>query len=134
MINSLKTLRNVSKLKIFYILSLVILATLLIFAVFKPFAEGTTYTEIGRQSLLKTQDEWILQFDILNHEGRDVKYTIHTLVSGQDYQEDFMVRDGEKSTYIHHVNAGNIGNGQVTYRIYKENESSPVDQGTYYLK
>ena len=127
-------MRQISKLKIFYLLSLAILAVLFVLAVFKPFASGANYTEVGRQSLLKTQDEWILQFDILNHENKDVKYTIRILFSDKDYHEDFLVKNGGKFTYIHHINENTIGNGQVTYKIFKENADQPFEQATYYLK
>jgi hypothetical protein len=129
-------MKRMSKLKLFLIFSLIILAALFVLAVFKPFATGANYTEVARQSLLQTQNEWILQFDILNHEGKDVNYTIHILFSDKDniYSEDFVVRDGGKFTYIHHINKNTIGNGRVAYKIYKEKAEQPFEQGTYYLK
>jgi hypothetical protein len=129
-----KAMRKITKLQIFYVVSLLILATLFVLAIFKPFASGSNYTQVSRQSLLQTQDEWIFQFDVLNHEGLDVRYTIHFLFGGQDYQENFMVRDGGKFTYIHHIRKENAGSGNVDYKLYKENSSEPIEQGTYYLK
>jgi hypothetical protein len=125
---------NIPRLKIIYILSLAILAAILIMAVFKPFTTGSNYTEVARQSLLKTQDEWILQMDILNHEGKDVTYRIHILISDTDYHEDFVVRDGGKYTYVHHIKQNTLEDGRVDYRIYKEKDSEPFEQGVYYLK
>jgi hypothetical protein len=126
--------RRITKLKIIFILSLMVLAALFVMAVFKPFASGGSYTEVSRQSLLQNQEEWIFQFDILNHEGGDVRYSIQMEFSGKDYREDFVVRDGGKFTYIHHIKQNTFASGQVSYRIYKENAKEPFETGTYYLK
>ncbi len=129
-----KTLKRITNLKMVYIVSLLLLATLFVLAVFKPFATGASYTQISRQSLLHNPGEWILQFDLFNHEGHDVRYSIQILFGGNDYREDFVVKNGGKFTYIHHIPDADIGNGQVTYRIYKEDGSQPFEQATYYLK
>jgi hypothetical protein len=127
-------MKKITKLQVFYIISLLILATLFVLAIFKPFASGSNYTQVSRQSLLQTQDEWIFQFDILNHEGHVVRYTIHFLFGGQDFHETFIVRDGGKFTYIHHIKKEDAGSGSVEYKLYKENSSEPIEEGSYYLK
>jgi hypothetical protein len=128
------SINKLTRFQLVYIISLVILVVVLIFAVLKPFASGGQYTEISRESLLNKDDEWILQFDISNHEGKDILYVLHTEIAGQDYQEAFMVKAEGKFTYIHHIKKADAGNQQVIYRIYKENESNPLEQGVYYLK
>ena len=127
-------MKKITKLQVFYVISLLILATLFVLAIFKPFASGSNYTQVSRQSLLQTQDEWIFQFDILNHEGHVVRYTINFLFGDQDFHENFIVRDGGKFTYIHHIKKEDAGSGSVDYKLYKENSSEPIEQGSYYLK
>ena len=48
-----------SKLSIFYVISLLILGLFVIFAIFNQMMSGEKYTEIQRESLLKTDDGWI---------------------------------------------------------------------------
>jgi hypothetical protein len=123
-----------SKIKLLFIVSLLVLAVIIVFTIFKPLAAGEPYTEVSRQSLFKKEDQWILQFDILNHEGQDVKYAIQLSIDGKDYREAFVVRDNGKFTYIHHFKNADIGNGELIYRIYRENENRPLEQSTYYLR
>jgi hypothetical protein len=127
-------MRKISRLQIVFIISLLVLAALFSIAVFKPFISGAAYTQVSRQSLLHNPGEWVMQFDIFNHEGRDILYTIRFQFSDHDYQEDFIVRDGGQYTYIHHIKDKDIGNGQVTYKIFKENADEPFEQATYHLQ
>jgi len=123
-----------SKLRIVYILSLVILAVLIVFTVFKPMTASGKYSEIQREQLLEAKDEWIIQFDIANREGKDTKYTINVSVAGEQYNEEFLIRDGGIYTYIHHIPHNVVGTGEVGVTIYKEGENTPFEQTTYYLK
>ena len=122
-----------SKIKLLYVFSLLILGTLIIFTVFKPMAAGEQYSEVTRQKLLQTQDEWILQFEISNHEGRDIEYRIDVYPGGEQYHGRFLVKDGGIYTYSHHVNKNQAGNDRITSELYKEDESEPLAQVIYYL-
>ncbi len=123
-----------SKLRIFYIVSLVILALLIVFTVFRPMATGGQYSEVQREQLLQTEDEWIIQFDISNREGKNTTYTINVLVAGKQYGDRFIVQDGSTYTYIHHIRRDMVGTGEVSSTIYKEGSDTPFEQATYYLK
>ena len=122
-----------SKIKLFFVFSLLILGALIIFTVFKPMTAGEQYSEVTRQKLLQTQDEWILQFEISNHEGRDIEYRVNVSPGGEQYHGRFLVKDGGIYTYSHHVNKNLAGNGRITTEIYKEDEGEPLAQVTYYL-
>ena len=122
-----------SKLKLFYMVSLAALAALVVFTVFRPIVADREYSEIGRVELLQAEGEWIVQFDISNHEGKDIVYTVNVSVDGQKYGDRFVVREGGKYTYIHHILRDRVGDSKVDVAIWKEGESAPLEQTTYYL-
>ena len=122
------------KLRIFYIFSLVVLVVLVSFTVFKPMAVGREYSEIQREQLLKTEDGWILQFDIINHEGKDANYTIEISVDGKPSKTSALVRDKSVFTYIKHIKPYMLTEGEVTLMVYKDDEEVPLEKSTYCLK
>lgn len=123
-----------SKLRIVYILSLVILGVLLVFTVFRPMATGGKYSQVSRESVIQGETEWIIQFDIINREGEDTSYIINWSTGAQTYSERVSIKDGGTFTYMHHVYPETVKEGKVTLTIYKEGEDTPFEQGTYYLK
>jgi len=122
-----------SRLKIVYVLSLVALAALTGFTVFKPIAEDVEYSEVQREQLLETGDGWIIQFDIVNHEGRETAYTINVSVDGEPSTLTVSIKDKKKFTYIKHINAAMLGEGEVNFMVYKGGEEVPFEEGTYHL-
>lgn len=122
-----------SKFRIVYIISLLLLGALVVFTVFRPMATGEKYSEVGREHLLQTEDEYIVEFDIMNHEGEDKRYTINTLINGKLQSKVFLIRDDRKFTYIYHIYPDQLTGGDVSFTIYKEGEDSPFEQITYYL-
>ena len=90
-----------SKLSIIHIASLVFLGVLLVFTVFRLIATGGKYSEISRGQLLQTDEEYIIQFDIMNREGEDKKYTIKVAIDDYRYSEDVLIPDGRIFSYIH---------------------------------
>ena len=122
-----------SKLRIFYIVSLIILGVLVVFAVFRPMATGEEYSEVSRASLLQTENGWILQFDILNREREDRSYTIEVSVDGKLSTATVSIRDGEQYTYVRQIRSEMLSEGVVSYTIYKEGENTAFEQGTYYI-
>ncbi len=123
-----------SRLRILYILSLVMLGILLVFTVFRPMATGGEYTEVQLGGLLQAEDEWVIQFNIINHEESDQKYTITVVVDGKPYREDVLIQDGRKFTYMHHIRRDTETEKIANLVIYKEGEETPLEQVTYYLR
>lgn len=123
-----------SKLRIIYILSLVILGVLIAFTVFKPIATGKEYSEVQQEQLLQVGDQWIIKFNIINHEGKDVNYTIKVLVDEKLYNQPVLIKDGGVFTAIHHIYPDRLTEGEVSFAVYKEAEETPIEQATYYLK
>jgi hypothetical protein len=122
-----------SRLKIIYIASLIILGVLIASTVFRPMTAGGTYSEIQREQLLQAEDEWIIQLDIANHEGKDQNYTINFTVDGIQYSESVLIKDRRLYTYIHHIHPDSVATSDVSYAIYKEGEDTPFEEGIYHL-
>ncbi len=123
-----------SKLRIVYILSLVVLGVLLVFTVFLPMATGGEYGQVSRESLLQTKNGWIIQFDTMNREARDTTYIIDVVVDDKSFREAFSIQSGGVYRYIHHIDSREITNGKVSIAIFKEGEVDPFEYGAYYLR
>jgi len=122
------------KFKIIYITSLIILGVLIAFTVFRPISTAGEYTEVQREHLLEREGEWVIEFDIINREGKDISYTIKVVADGKLYTENILIRDGGIFTYIHHFYPDRLTNNEVSFAVYKEGGSTPVEQATYFLK
>ncbi len=117
-----------------YIASLVVLAALVVFTVFWSMATGGRYSEVQEEQFLQKESEWVIQFDIINHEGKDQEYTINVLVGEKTFTESVLIRDGRRFSYMHHIRPDEITDGDVTLAVYKEGEANPFEQATYHLK
>jgi hypothetical protein len=124
----------VSRLKLIYIVSLVIIGVLTAFTVSQPLKESKAYREVQRVQLLETNDQHILEFEIMNHEGKDKNYTINALIDGQLYKEDVLIPDGSIFTYIYHIYPDKLTEKKVGFVIYKEGEVNPFEETTYYFE
>ena len=123
-----------SRLKILFVISVVILAVLIGSVMLSPITTATRYSEVQQEQLLKTDTEWIVEFKILNQEGEAKKYTITALVDGKLREEEVTIPDGRKFTYIHHLYPERLSNKAVTFAIYKEGEETPFEQITYHIE
>ena len=122
------------RLRIFYVISLVALGVLLMFTLLRPMVTGEEYSETLREHLLQAEDEWIIEFDIINHEGKEQNYTVSVWVDGKSFNQTVLIPDGKMFTYIHHVSKDQLNKGEVSFSIYREGENTPFKQATYHLK
>ena len=121
-----------SKLRLIFVLSLIILAGVFIATVyFIPSSQSDT--ESKRVQIIQGENEWILQYDIINNEERDTKYTIYVTVDDAVYKDSTMVKPGKRYTYIHHIYPQQLVKGMVTLALYEEGKAKPVEQATYYI-
>ena len=121
-----------SKLRLIFVLSLIILAGLFIATVyFIPSSQSDT--ESKRVQIIQDENEWILQYDIINNEERDTKYTIYVTVDDAVYKDSTMVKPGKRYTYIHHIYPQQLVKGMVILALYEEGKAKPVEQATYYI-
>lgn len=121
------------KLRIIYAGLLVILGILVVFTIFRPMATGAEYSNVARWHVLETENGYIVEIDIINHEGEDEKYTIETMIDGKFFSEDAVILDGEIFTYIHHIRHGELTEGNVSFVITKDGESTHLQKVTYHL-
>lgn len=122
-----------SKYRLVYVFSLLLLGTLVVFTIFRPIAFGEKYSEVSREHLLKTENEQIIEFDIMNREGEAKKYTFNVLMNGELYSEDALIPDGGTYTHIHHIYPDQLTDRNVIFTVYKEGEDTPFEQITYYI-
>ena len=125
---------SIPKVRIFYILSLVILAALVIFIFFQPASASGNYTEVLEEQLLETNSEWIIQVNIINNEGTRQNYTINVLANNKEYTEDISIKDGRTFAFIHHIRRETIGEGDVTLSVYQEGKGDPIEQLVYHMR
>lgn len=120
------------KLRLIFILSIIILAGVLIADIyFIP--SGQSYTESRRAQIIKGENEWILEYDIINNEERDIEYTILVTIDDAVYRDNTVVEPGEIYTYIHHIYPQQLKEGKVTFALYEEGKAEPIERATYYL-
>ena len=123
-----------TKLRIVYIVSLVILGVLVVLTVFRPMASEEKFSTVSRESVIEKEDEWIIEFDIVNREGKDMNYVINWSTGGETYSERVLVKDGHKFTCIQHYYPETVKGGKVHLAICKEGEATPFEECTYYLR
>lgn len=94
---------------------------------------GQSYTESRRAQIIEGENEWILQYDIINNEGRDIKYTIYIAIDDAVYTDSTVVKQGKTYTYIHHIYPQQLKEGEVTFALYEEGKAKPIEQVTYHI-
>ena len=120
------------RLRLIFILSLIILAGIFISIVYL-IPSGQSYTESKRVQIIEGKNEWILQCDITNDGERDIKYIIHVTVDDAMYKDSAVVKPGKTYTYIHHIYLQQLDRGKVTFTLYEGDKAEPVEQATYYI-
>ena len=121
-----------SKLRLIFVLSLVILAGVFV-AIMYFIPSGQKYMESKRAQIIEGENEWILQYDIINNEERDIEYIIHVTVDDVIYKDSTVVKPGKTYTYIHHIYPQQLDEGKVTFALYARGKAEPVEQATYYI-
>lgn len=122
-----------SKLRIIYIVSLIVLGVLVAFTVFRPMTSGEKYSEVTRESVIQQEDQWIIQFNLINREGKTTGYIINWSTGNETYSETVSIKDGRMFTYIYHAYPEAVKDGEVKLEIYKEGEATPFEEATYYV-
>ena len=122
-----------SRLSIVYIVSLIILGVLLVLTVFQPMASGEKFTTVVRESVIQRESQWIIQVDIINREGKTTSYIVNWSSGGETYRQEVSVKDGRVFTYIHYVYPEAVKEGKIDLTIYREGETTPFEEATYYV-
>ncbi|MFH0768192.1 MAG: hypothetical protein V1932_01335 [Chloroflexota bacterium] len=120
------------KLKLIFILSLIILAGMFI-SVMYLVPSNQQPPESKRVQIIKGENGWILQYDITNDKEIDVKYTIIVTVDNAARKDSAVVQAGKTYTYIYHVSPQQLDKGEVTLTLYEGDKTEPVEETTYYI-
>ena len=121
-----------SKLRLIFILSLVILVGVFIATIhFIPSEQS--YNDSKRMKIIEGEDEWIVQCDIINTEDREVKYSLYFTIDGVIHKDSTVIKQGKTYTYIHHIYPAQLEEGRVTFTLYQEGSVKPIEQATYYI-
>jgi hypothetical protein len=123
---------GLSKRRLIFILSLVILAGVLV-AILYFIPSIRSYPEPYTVQVIDGGEEWILQCDILNIEERDIEYSIVVTVDDRTYQDSTVVRPGKAYTYIHHVYPHQLAEGKLTFELYQDGQREPIKTATFYI-
>ncbi len=124
-----------SKLRIIFVASLLVLGVLLAFTLFRPMVSGQKFDTLIRESVIQREDEWIIQINITNKEGKDTLYTIEWSTGGEIYNSKSVpIKNGQGFINIHHVYPQTVREGEIQLTIYKEGEPTPFEQAIYYVR
>ena len=124
-----------SKLRVVYIISLVLVGVLLTLVFFLPmFGGAEEYTKVQGESLIRNDNGWILQFDILNYEGKGQSYTIALSIDGELSNLAVYIPNEQAFTYVKQINRDMTIGGVVNFSVYYESEDVPFKTATYYLR
>jgi hypothetical protein len=120
------------RLRLIFILSLVVLAGVFVSIVyFLPSRES--YTETKGVQVIEADNEWILQYDIVNNEEKDIEYTIVVTVDDIVYTDSTVVKPGKSYTYIHHIYPQQLQKGKITFALYQGEKPEAIEQATFNL-
>lgn len=122
-----------SRLRSVFIISLIILATIFISTMlFIP--SGQNLEESNRVQIIKGDEEWILQCDITNNQGRDINYVFSVVVDDVVHQDSTMVEQGQTYTFIHHIYPEQLVAGEVTFTLREKGKAEPIEQVVYNIE
>ncbi len=121
------------KLKIFYAVSVCLLAALLVLAFFRPVTVAGSSPEVQRVSLLQDRRGWVLQFELCNPTNRDALYSIAVTYNNVSTGEKVRVRAGGTFTYIHHVRRDWSPGGTLRLVVRRAGSPVPVEDVTFHL-
>ena len=123
---------QLSKLKLIFISSLVILVIVFI-ATFYLIPSQLDLPESKNIQIIEGENEWILQYDIYNSEDRDIAYEILATADDNTFSDSTIVKSGREYTYILHISRQNIGNGEIIFTVFEEGKQEPIEQYTTIL-
>lgn len=122
-----------SRLRSVFIISLIILAAIFISTMlFIP--SGQNLEESNRVQIIKGDEEWILQCDITNNQGRDINYVFSVVVDDVVHQDSTMVEQGQTYTFIHHIYPEQLVAGEVTFTLREKGKAEPIEQVVYNIE
>ncbi len=117
-----------------YIASLVMLGLMVSLTVFKPLEKGAHYNDVQRESLIESDQEWVLQFSLFNNDTGVETYWINVDKDGQFYQDEVAVAGQGEYTYILHFQRQKGKDRTLDAAIYSKGSSQPIERLHYNLQ
>jgi len=121
-----------SKLRLIFILSLVALAGVFI-ATISFISPGQDFDNSSKVQIIDGEDEWILQYDVLNSGQRDTTYSIQVTIDSEIYKISTVVEQGKSYSYIRHVYPEQLLSDEINFVVYKEGINEPIENVTYHI-
>ncbi len=122
-----------SKLKLLFIASLIMLGVAVSLTIFKPLAKGARYADVQQESLLKSDREWVLQFTLFNNGDSPETFQIQVDKDGQLFPCQVPVVGQEEFTYIRHFQRQPGQDHNLDATIYIQGDNQPVETLHYNL-
>lgn len=117
-----------------FVVSLVILGALIISIIYMSLQRSEVkLSEVQRSLLVEAENESVIDFQLVNKEGKDTYYTLSISANGEPYTSTFLVKDGRVLGFRYHIYPEMSTGGQVTFAVYREGESVPIEKTTYYI-
>ena len=120
------------RIRLIFVLSLVILAVVFVTTILCLPSEED-YIESKKFQIISGENEWILEYNIINIEAREIKYAIVVDIDGTVYKDSIVVKPQKVYTYIHHIYRHHLERGEVTFTLYEDGKAEPVEQVTYHI-
>ncbi len=116
--------------------SAAILVLLWAYIGYKSMVHLPSYAQVHNQQLVKTSDEWIVKFDLINRAGAPQTFNIRINLNGEPRENDTIpVKDGGQFFYTYHVAQSRFPSGAVvTSTILRDGDPTPLDESTFYLR
>ncbi len=123
---------RLSRLKLIFISSLVVLAAVFIATIYL-IPSVLDLAESKNIQIIDGQQQWILQYDIVNDQQDDTSYTIEVIIDGVVFTDSTVVEPGRTYTYIRRIDPGKVSRGEVSLTLSRGDMATPVEQVTYYI-
>lgn len=119
------------RLKVIYISLLILLALVVVYSVSQPMSKGSQHSDIKQEQVIKSDDEYIVQFILANPESTPTEYRIETFIDGKRYVDQVTLTEGNTYVYVRRIQYKTVINREVNFVILKN--EAPIREVTYYL-
>jgi len=126
---------TITFLRIVYIFSLFVLGVLIVYTFFRPLAASQEYSAIQKEHLIKTQDGWVMQFHLINQSNEAVMYILKVILNNDhSFEESVFIEAKKDFSYERTIRADMVQEKRIRIVVFKEEETSPLDEAVLYLK
>ena len=117
-----------------YVVGLLILLALVVFALNSISTFEAKYTEVTQQSVIWQEDTGVIQFDITNREGAACYYAMDWYCDGQIFDSQVvLIADKQTFSNTYYINPQAVKKGKVYLLVRKESEPVPFEAYIYNL-